>query len=84
MQIALAQIDCRLGNLPANVATHREAAKAATGADLLVFPELSLTGYRLRSNTHRVMLDDSGLMEHWEWVENNTTEPSRKRDVHKK
>jgi predicted amidohydrolase len=60
MRIALAQHDCRLGNLPANIATHRQcltAVQAAGGADLTVFPELSLTGYRLRSNIHRVMLD---------------------------
>ncbi len=61
MKIALAQIDCRLGNIPANVAIHRAALakiKARGGADLAVFPELSLTGYRLRSDIHRAMLDD--------------------------
>jgi predicted amidohydrolase len=62
MRIALAQIDCRLGNLPANLATHREALAAVRdngGADLAVFPELSLTGYRLRSNVYRAMMDDA-------------------------
>ncbi len=61
MRIALGQIDCRLGNLPANLATHREvlaAVRALGGADLVAFPELSLTGYRLRSNIHRVMMSD--------------------------
>lgn len=65
MRIALAQIDCRLGNLPANLATHREALAAIRdggGADLAVFPELSLTGYRLRSDIYRAMLDDGQFL----------------------
>jgi len=65
MRIALAQIDCRLGNLPANLMTHREALAAvrdAGGADLAVFPELSLTGYRLRSDIYRAMLDDAQFL----------------------
>ncbi len=64
MKIALAQIDCRLGNIPANIAIHRTALaeiKERGGADLAVFPELSLTGYRLRSDIHRAMLDDAQL-----------------------
>ncbi|HEY3376605.1 MAG TPA: nitrilase-related carbon-nitrogen hydrolase [Armatimonadota bacterium] len=62
MRIALAQIDCRLGNLPANLTIHRDALRAVQergGADLVVYPELSLTGYRLRSNIQRAMLDDA-------------------------
>ncbi len=67
MKIALAQIDCRLGNIPANAATHQGALIAAQEqyADFVVFPELSLTGYRLRSNIHRVMLDDDELDAQW-------------------
>ncbi|MBA2389831.1 MAG: amidohydrolase [Geodermatophilaceae bacterium] len=47
MRIAAAQVNCVLGDLDANV---ERAAKAiadsrADGADLLVFPELSLSGY---------------------------------------
>ncbi len=64
MKIALAQIDCRLGNIPANIETHRAAlaeVKERGGADLVLFPELSLTGYRLRSDIHRAMLDDAQL-----------------------
>jgi len=64
MRIALAQIDCRLGNIPANLATHRAslaAVNARGGAELIVFPELSLTGYRLRSDIHRAMLNDAQL-----------------------
>jgi predicted amidohydrolase len=48
--VALAQMAPRLGDLDANVARHLEliAAAAADGADLVVFPELSLTGYFLK------------------------------------
>ena len=45
-----AQIAPRLGDLPANLDRHCEiiAAAAGAGADLVLFPELSLTGYFLR------------------------------------
>ncbi len=48
--VALAQMAPRLGDLGANVARHLEliSAAAAGGADLVVFPELSLTGYFLK------------------------------------
>ena len=58
LRVGLAQIDNRLGNLEANLATHRrwvERAKAES-VELLVFPELSLTGYRLLHLTPRVAL----------------------------
>jgi N-carbamoylputrescine amidase len=63
--VGLAQIDCRLGDLDGNVERHLawiERGRAA-GADLLVFPELSLTGYRLLHLTPRVALraDDPRL-----------------------
>ncbi|MGB9609780.1 MAG: NAD+ synthase [Bryobacteraceae bacterium] len=47
MRIGLAQINTTVGDLPGNRALMREAARraAAAGADLVVFPELSLTGY---------------------------------------
>ncbi|MGD8455878.1 MAG: nitrilase-related carbon-nitrogen hydrolase [Anaerolineales bacterium] len=50
MKIALAQIDTTLGNIHANLEKHLDfihRAKAE-GADLVVFPELSLTGYILQ------------------------------------
>jgi NAD+ synthase (glutamine-hydrolysing) len=49
-QLALAQISTRLGDVPANLARHLELVDEArrSGADLLVFPELSLTGYVLQ------------------------------------
>lgn len=48
--IALAQIDSRLGDLQGNVVKHLEVARKAKamGADLVVFPELSLTGYSIK------------------------------------
>jgi predicted amidohydrolase len=46
-RIAAAQIVCVRGDVDANIATHAEAMAAAArhGVSLLVFPELSLTGY---------------------------------------
>jgi predicted amidohydrolase len=58
LRIGLAQIDCRLGEVEANARHHLdwiERARAA-GVDLLIFPELSLTGYRLLHLTSRVAL----------------------------
>lgn len=56
LKIGLAQIDCRLGDVEANVERHLEwiARGREAGVDLLVFPELSLTGYRLLHLTPRV------------------------------
>ncbi|MCI0519300.1 MAG: carbon-nitrogen hydrolase [Chloroflexi bacterium] len=50
LTLALAQITTRLGDVPANLDKHLELARQAhaDGADLLVFPELSLTGYVLQ------------------------------------
>jgi len=56
--LALAQINTALGNVEANLAKHRAYIKDARqqGADLLVFPELSLTGYVLQDLTPAVSL----------------------------
>src|SRR6266853_1390801 len=50
MKIALAQIAPRLGDPDANLDRHLDLARRARaqGADLVVFPELSLTGYMLQ------------------------------------
>lgn len=58
LTVGLAQIDCRLGDVAGNVERHLQwIAKARErGVDLLVFPELSLTGYRLLHLTSRVAL----------------------------
>lgn len=47
MKIALAQINSYKGNLAENIRHHQKWIEeaAAQGADLVVFPELSLTGY---------------------------------------
>jgi predicted amidohydrolase len=50
IKIALAQIKTKLGNVPANLEKHLESIRQARsdGADLVIFPELSLTGYYLQ------------------------------------
>lgn len=49
MRVALAQIDCSLGDTDKNLRRAKEVVDEAKseGADLVVFPELSLTGYSL-------------------------------------
>jgi predicted amidohydrolase len=50
LNLAIAQINTRLGNIQANLEKHLSLAKQAwqDGMDVLVFPELSLTGYVLQ------------------------------------
>ncbi|WP_338184214.1 NAD+ synthase [Jatrophihabitans sp.] len=47
LRLALAQVNCRVGDLGGNAAMVLETAHAAAtaGADLLAFPELTITGY---------------------------------------
>lgn len=56
MKIGLAQIYPKLGDLKENIEMHKEAISRAKekGVDLLVFPELSLTGYHLLDITYDV------------------------------
>lgn len=66
LTVGLAQIDSRLGDVEANLDKHlewMERARAA-GVELLLFPELSLTGYRLLHLTSRVAtrLEDSAAV----------------------
>jgi predicted amidohydrolase len=65
IRVALAQIAPALGQLDANLARHHESLEAAraTGADLVVFPELGLTGYQLQDLAAEVALrlDDRRL-----------------------
>ena len=65
LTVGLAQIDCRLGDVEANLERHLEwIAKARDqGVELLLFPELSLTGYRLLHLTSRVALRLDGSAE---------------------
>ena len=54
MRIALAQLDCLLGDVDENARRAREAVAEARsgGADLVVFPELQLSGYALAGVEH--------------------------------
>lgn len=56
MKAALAQIAPRLADVAANLKLHERAAReaAALGAELVVFPELSLTGYVLEETVPEV------------------------------
>ncbi len=67
VRIALAQLAPRLGALEDNLARHREvlAQARADRADLVVFPELGLTGYLLQDLAAEVAmrLDDPRLAE---------------------
>ena len=58
-KIVLAQIDTVLGDISRNVIRHVEFARRAIemGADAIVFPELSLTGYTLRDLNNEVAID---------------------------
>ncbi|MDX1614336.1 MAG: nitrilase-related carbon-nitrogen hydrolase [Candidatus Promineifilaceae bacterium] len=58
VKVGLAQITPRLGDVKANLELHlRQVEEAADrGVELLVFPELSLTGYRLRDLAFQVGL----------------------------
>lgn len=58
INLALAQINTRLGNVQANLEKHLALIDQARrdGADLLVFPELSLTGYALQDLAAAVAL----------------------------
>jgi predicted amidohydrolase len=57
-RLALAQIDTHLGDVPANLEAHLDTIARARrrGADLVVFPELSLTGYMLQDLADEVAL----------------------------
>ena len=65
VRIALAQVAPRLGDLEANLARHAELIAEAreSGASLVVFPELGLTGYLLQDLAGEVAmrLDDPRL-----------------------
>lgn len=67
VRIALAQVAPRLGALDDNIARHHEliAEGRRHGADLVVFPELGLTGYLLQDLAAEVAmrLDDPRLAE---------------------
>ncbi len=61
LTLALAQINTKLGDVDANLEKHLTLAKQAwkSGAELIVFPELSLTGYVLQDIAATVALRPS-------------------------
>ncbi|MCI0398214.1 MAG: hypothetical protein L0332_13490 [Chloroflexi bacterium] len=61
LKVGLAQLNPKLGDVNANLALHMDLiAKAADqGIELLIFPELSLTGYRLRDLSYSVAIRPS-------------------------
>ncbi|MEW6568473.1 MAG: nitrilase-related carbon-nitrogen hydrolase [Chloroflexota bacterium] len=62
LSLALAQINTRLGDVEGNLEKHLEWIQQARaqGADLILFPELSLTGYVLQDLASSVALNPSG------------------------
>jgi predicted amidohydrolase len=62
VRVALCQIHPRLGDLDANLALHREwmARARDAGADLAVFPELSLAGYAVKDLAPELALPAKG------------------------
>jgi predicted amidohydrolase len=57
--VTLAQIDCLLGDVKANLSRAKEIVAEAKdeGADLVVFPELSLAGYALKEFSTDVAIE---------------------------
>jgi NAD+ synthase (glutamine-hydrolysing) len=56
LNLTLAQIDTKLGKLSENLDKHLDYIEKAKGADLLIFPELSLSGYALQDLVATVVL----------------------------
>ncbi len=67
-QICLAQVSCKLGRVNENFERHVEIVEQARrdGADLLVFPELSLCGYQLKDLVSDVALPIETVLEGWQ------------------
>jgi len=65
-RVAVAQIEPTLGNIKKNLAIHLDAIDAAKrdGIDLLVFSELSLTGYYLKDQVAEVAEPRDGPLAH--------------------
>lgn len=59
MKVAVAQMNCVLGDLDKNIKRHIEICeKAIAGkADIVLFPELSLTGYSLKDLNYAIALN---------------------------
>lgn len=67
LRVALAQVDCVLGDVDENLARTKKTIDDAArqGAQLIVFPELNLTGYAIGAISEDVALpaDDSTIAE---------------------
>lgn len=61
--LAIAQIDSVLGDINKNISKHISFIKSAIkqNADLIVFPELSLTGYSLKDIVHDIALNENEI-----------------------
>lgn len=59
IKVGIAQIECRLGDLQHNLQLHLQMMTQArtAGVELLLFPELSLTGYNLGAVVPEVAMD---------------------------
>ncbi|NOX90800.1 MAG: carbon-nitrogen hydrolase [Calditrichaeota bacterium] len=60
LNISVAQIDCVLGEIEPNLEKHYKSIEQAIDqkSDLIVFPELSLTGYFLKDAVSQVAMSD--------------------------
>ncbi len=65
MKVALAQIVCEVGNVAANCNTLRRVAKQASGegCDAVVFPEMSDTGYDMKTIVEKASTWKSGPLQ---------------------
>ena len=69
LNLALAQINTKLGDVESNLAKHMDYIEQAKSekTDLLVFPELSLTGYVLQdlvASVARKPTEDDPIFKH--------------------
>jgi len=58
LRVALAQVECDLGDVGANMRRARDAVATVPDADLVVFPELALTGYEVAGESVARRADD--------------------------
>ena len=69
--VGIAQVNVKLGDLEANLAKHLDYIEKAheAGISLLIFPELSLTGYYLQDITNQIGMSVSSppdlSEDHW-------------------
>ena len=61
LRVAAAQVPVQLADIDTNIETHRRLIQQANqaGVELLLFPELSLTGYQLESEVPALAMDQT-------------------------